>query len=1144
MFKYICLLFIFYLCNVKGQTLNANDKSNIGILLAKLGLVSEFNSDNYCNSTSNIPSNTIRCRVSGSENFIDQLSLNVTGSYLLESSDINVFTKLTIAKFCNLKFSDTFLHNQYPSLNSITFYNPIGLNDSLFQSKISNGLATLTFVDVKTPISLTLSLSNLQTNSLNSFTFTTIKDDPLNDIRLINDLPNGISTEIPNFYINLKDIPNMNNTKGNSFYMNTYTEPVGGLSNLNTFVNISNISFKIRNSTSPTNFAQFSSTPTVNIIESIHFSGSLLKPTSTINLSNLNIMKQLSIESISDNFNIDGEIPLILPPGMNSLTILNGAFNGDKTKQFLINNSKIKTLIFSNNSISSNFTEWTSQYNSLDIRYNQLYGSINPSWCTSILYVSYNQLSGDLPSCFTCHMQSSSLKNNFIGGINSFTNISPPPICTTLIPNLKYDSNSNLVILYGQDLGFDANQIKSSPISISFNPDDFTPSKLFTGSNSSLLPEYVDLTFTTANKTYRVSTVQKAPSVLSITPSSPLNTITFDGSFFNYNSSSFNITVGYHKCIVTSATFYQVICTLQLVTSYDPNAVVSISINVDDYSTNQLVVLTSNVYAYLNKTSSVLSCTTDCSSQGKVCDTINGVCITECPNHCSGPSHGTCNTNTGVCGCTSKFQGAACLIPVITCPNDCSNAGTCNPLNGECSCNPNRLFLNCSGINCTNTCEHSSTCDTSIGVCKCVPNYQGSNCTIPSHYISSVIPCSISGGEVSIIGWFGNDDDFTHSLSYYTVKIGALDCNVTSINTTTIKCNLGAGSGTKNIAVINSLYPNIVFNGNGLFNYINPVKTCLNSCTSSANGVCNIATGNCICNQGYTGLDCSSIKSNTSPSTNSSIDTSSGNTTLSNQYTNYEISIIQLNEISYDGSIVITYPLYKDWTYIQENTDLNTFKFTQTLKNSNCTIAYTVEEIKSDEKSFTFGTTSFTLEKGSIKLSVLIKDYKYQSTLNTLQLLFYSTSGDDSETDCNEQESSTDTSNVDNQQVSSYIQITKNSKKLIGRFINQVIADSRPTFMSSTIIKNNNDDGDDSSITLGLNLPHCNECLIDPDFSVLVTDDFQDSCGKSTRNKWVVPVAVVIPVVTIAIIIVVVSILYRKNRIGIKVFKTKLKSLK
>ncbi|KAM9985350.1 hypothetical protein ACTFIZ_008887 [Dictyostelium cf. discoideum] len=323
------------------------------------------------------------------------------------------------------------------------------------------------------------------------------------------------------------------------------------------------------------------------------------------------------------------------------------------------------------------------------------------------------------------------------------------------------------------------------------------------------------------------------------------------------------------------------------------------------------------------------------------------------------------------------------------------------------------------------------------------------------------------------------------------------------------------------------------------------------------NGKCNSNTGECECNDSFKGFDCSTIIEITTPSTNSSIDIDTGGVTIGNQNTNYEISILSLNEISIDGSTIIkSHPLKGNWSIDNEGTDTTTttttnsniFKFSQKLINNTCTIIYTIEEIKLKDKSFTFGSTSFTVEKDSLKLSVLIKDYQYQSSLNTLQLIFYSAAVDtnnDDDDDCNKKETSISTSNLNNQQNLNYIQISKNSKTLVGRFINQVIADSRPTFMSSTIINDNNSNSNNNSIKIGLNLPHCFECLIDPDFSILVSSDFKESCDKSSqKNKWIIPVSVVVSVVGFSIIVTISIILYMKHKYTFKIFSMKLKTFK
>ncbi|KAM9968022.1 hypothetical protein ACTFIW_002453 [Dictyostelium discoideum] len=724
--------------------------------------------------------------------------------------------------------------------------------------------------------------------------------------------------------------------------------------------------------------------------------------------------------------------------------------------------------------MDANFSEWKNRgYDEFSISGNRFQGTVDSSWCTTITTLSRNKLTGDLPSCFACHLYSalinSSISQNFFN---------PIPSCTTLIPNLRFNSSKTKF----------------------FNPLIY--SKLFycDAFTLSILPETLDIFFKSANKNFTLSTIEKPPVVNLVTVASSSGLLFFDGSFFIYNKSSIKIQIEGLTCLITQTTFNQISCLIQ--GFYNKNSIAKISISEEIYS-----------------------CSLDCDSLGGFCNTLVGQCSFSCPNDCTNPLSGTCNSSKGVCNCFTDFQGLDCSLPFKACTSDCSS-----PLN-------------------------QGSCNNQTGICQCIPNYQGSNCKIPSHYISSVIPCSIDGGEVLINGWFGNNNDGTHLLSSYNIVIGSLDCIVTSINETEITCNLGAGTGTKNIKIINSINPNVIFNGNGLFNYQNPIKTCPNSCTSLNNGKCNSNTGECQCNDKFIGFDCSTpIKIiESAPPTNTSINKDTGGIELTNQDTIYEISIISLNEISIDGSIIKSHQLKGNWS--SDNTtitpDSNYFKFSQKLINNTCKITFTIEEIKLKDKNFTFGTTTFKVEKDSIKLSVLIQDYQYQSSLNTLQLIFYSSVGDDTDSndnDCNKQDTSIDTSNANNQQNSNYIQISKNSKTLVGRFINQVIADSRSTFMSSTIIKDNKNNNkssssSSSSVMLGLNLPHCKECLIDPDFSVLVSPDFKESCNES-KNKWLIPVVVIVPVVGCAVIVALSVVLFKKYKYNLKFIAIKLKPFK
>ncbi|KAK5583940.1 hypothetical protein RB653_005546 [Dictyostelium firmibasis] len=1116
MIKFIITIFIyslFLISFIQGKTLDNSEKICLDNLVLNLGL----NVGTNCSDK-----NIVNC-LDGT--YVYSLNLNSNSSYQISQQDFQCFSSISTVILTNLNVSPFFLVGPFP-LKTISLINCNTTYSQLFLQEISSNLTALTIDEIPPQIfNVYINLSCIQ--KLSSFIFRLKNlDASTNNILLNNDLPVGVINNIPLLSIDLKDIPSMDNVNCSSINLRSfYTPTYQGYNNIPSLKNIQNIYLYI--SSGYSEFNQFSLIPKENSIESLFFRGSLLSRQTKVDLTNLTKLISIDLRDVFVEFNHVGQIPLILPQSVQSFSISGGEFLVS-VKEFFDLYPAISFNSISYNQITGNFSEWKNRgYKSFFINNNKLEGSVDSSWCTTLTILGDNKLSGELPSCFTCHLLSYNVRylvngSGVVGG-NNFTNVYPIPTCTTLIPNLRYNSDSQQLFLYGDDLGFYSSDIMVVSPSPSYVFIPLIYSKLFVAYPVFKIdsPQHIDLNFTGSNQVFTLSTIQKPPAVTLVTTSNQSNTMIFEGTFFNYNKSSIKILVGNNQCLTTSATFYKVDCLIQGI--YDKNTIAQILIHVEDYYTTNLKILEVSIFAYLNQSTSVYNCSVDCSSLGGICNTLIGQCDIKCPNDCT--LSGTCNTTTGICNCNANYQGSDCSLPFISCSSDCGaslNHGACN---------------------------------NQIGICECVPNYQGSNCTIPSHYITSVIPCSVDGGEVSIYGWFGNNGDGTHSLSSYNVLIGQLECTVTSINQTTIKCNLGAGKGTKSIKITNSNYPNVIFNGNGLFNYRNPIKTCPNSCTSSNNGKCNTNTGECQCNDKFTGFDCSTLVSiiETAPSTNTSVDSNTGGVTLTNENTFYEISIISLNEISISGSIVKSHQLKGNWSIVKQNgetIDPNIFKFSQTLINNTCTITYTIEEIKLKDKTFTFGTTTFTLKKDSLKLSVLLKDYQYQSSLNTLQLVFYSAAGTDKNSnsddsnDCNKQETSINTSNADNQQLSNYIQIYKNSKILVGRFINQVVADSRPTFMSSTIINDNSNrsTSSSSSIVLGLNLPHCNECLIDPDFSILVSPNFKDSCdGSTNKNKWLIPVAVVVPVVGCAVIVILSVVLYKKYRYNIKLFAIKLK---
>ncbi|KAJ4461176.1 hypothetical protein PAPYR_2640 [Paratrimastix pyriformis] len=102
------------------------------------------------------------------------------------------------------------------------------------------------------------------------------------------------------------------------------------------------------------------------------------------------------------------------------------------------------------------------------------------------------------------------------------------------------------------------------------------------------------------------------------------------------------------------------------------------------------------------------------------------------PGDCNGPTHGTCDTATGLCVCTSHFSGPNCSVPL--CPDGCSGHGYCNPATALCECYPGYASANCGRASCPMTplgeCNGgSSICEPTARKCTCPLGFSGDDCS-------------------------------------------------------------------------------------------------------------------------------------------------------------------------------------------------------------------------------------------------------------------------------------------------------------------------------------------------------------------------------------------------------------------------------
>ncbi|EGC40450.1 hypothetical protein DICPUDRAFT_74023 [Dictyostelium purpureum] len=433
-------------------------------------------------------------------------------------------------------------------------------------------------------------------------------------------------------------------------------------------------------------------------------------------------------------------------------------------------------------------------------------------------------------------------------------------------------------------------------------------------------------------------------------------------------------------------------------------------------------------------------------------------------------------------------------------------------------------LVNCNG----NGIQHISTC---ICNSKWTTINADSQCTIPNHYISSSTQVSpTTGGEITLNGWFG---ELNNNAALF---IDNKSLQFSIISSESIKTTIGAG--TIGPIKVNFTQNTITWSGI-IYPYYTTEKECSSKCQE--HGICDKTTGTCKCNLGYTGFDCSSpINNNNQTETETN---NNGTVIIKNQDLGYSIFIDSIIELDINNQQVTTFNLSNNWILANKLESVTTFNQIRANEDStNATIKLIIEEVNDKDKDFTFAGNQFTVTKGGFKLSLSISNWLFKSNLNTLQVLMTSDIQIDGQNKCNRdnKEATLESSSNNNYLLNNinYLKVIKNNRILYARFQDKMLSDNRPTTIVANVVSN-----DKKSIKIVLNLPHCDECLIDPDFSLLVSSDYNFECKDS--RKWVIAVAVSVSVVGFAVLLVALYFVFKKStvlKIQLYKFKKQLKN--
>ncbi|KAN0022892.1 hypothetical protein ACTFIU_005633 [Dictyostelium citrinum] len=340
----------------------------------------------------------------------------------------------------------------------------------------------------------------------------------------------------------------------------------------------------------------------------------------------------------------------------------------------------------------------------------------------------------------------------------------------------------------------------------------------------------------------------------------------------------------------------------------------------------------------------------------------------------------------------------------------------------------------------------------------------------------------------------------------------------------------------------------------------------------SGNGVCDDSIRKCICNDNYFGLDCSIHNNGTIippiiDNTTSIIDIDNSK---------FEIGLVQIREIEFiDEKVIKTFNLTDGsiWNLQDVNQEKTNYIFNTTLANQSIIkVHLTINSDSKLSKQYNFYGDMITILPSSVKYQIEITNWDFNSTLNSIELIFQSKLSVDQ---CNDSDTL-----IGNKSVQMYgdsirsMELTlTNGQTLIGTFSNRMKLDDRIVKSSIKILDDQQSIGIPTIITNTTTKPSENIktstqnvftvlsinffkdiAIVDPNFGVLVEndlsgggDDILDECGRvigKTKEKfanWKIALIVVFSFVGISLIVVGIIVYKTRGRNSVVVNGVKLK---
>ncbi|EGG15921.1 hypothetical protein DFA_09592 [Cavenderia fasciculata] len=376
-------------------------------------------------------------------------------------------------------------------------------------------------------------------------------------------------------------------------------------------------------------------------------------------------------------------------------------------------------------------------------------------------------------------------------------------------------------------------------------------------------------------------------------------------------------------------------------------------------------------------------------------------------------------------------------------------------------------------------------------------------------YISSA---GFEKNETKVLSIYG---EFGPYLSLASVLLNeTIDCAIFGINSTFINCALSSvpNPGLANLTITVDFMeyhsPNVLYFPTTSKNSSStPDQQCPNNCFNR--GKC--ANGICICDDPLYNPDdnCLTKYTNTTPI----IDPTKPTTSFDIDGVDFQFEMVSIQELDVDDTI-INELITNNWNSTinsndnNNNTDISSFYQLNTTNNEQFRTSNITASISFSSKSrvVEFGTQSLNIPPSSIKLTVSINNWNYSSSLSTLRIVFRTILNNQqfATLDCGE------TQEIDSLQFDSlssslqYLRVVKDNVQFNGRFIDYVLSDGRESFSQTTVINQTSISTNTTSTLIGVSMPQCRSCLLDPDFTPLIIDKSTNLCNSEngTSDRW------------------------------------------